>query len=137
MFTRRFFLKQSFLTAGSLVTKPLLFAAPNDGNLKISLAEWSFHRALKSGKLDHLDFPAKAKKDFGIDAVEYVSGFFGGKRMTAKEAAKNQSYLTELLNRSKDAGVFNHLIMVDDEGPLAMPRDEERLLAVDNHKKMD
>jgi len=41
---------------------------------KISLAQWSLHRSLKSGKLDHLDFAAKAKS-FDIDAIEYVNQF--------------------------------------------------------------
>jgi sugar phosphate isomerase/epimerase len=90
---------------------------------------------LQAGKLDHLDFPAKAKNDFGIGAVEYVNGFFGGTKMNFKEAGKNTSYLNELLKRSKDAGVVNHLIMVDNEGSLALPDDKERLAAVDNHKK--
>src|SRR5215203_1408633 len=135
MSTRRLFLKQTLFTTGSVITSPLLFAAAKNAGLKISLAQWSFHRALKAGKLAHLDFPAKAKNDFGIDAVEYVSGFFGGNKMNPKEAAKNQVYLKELLKRSSDAGVFNHLIMVDDEGPLALPNDKERLQAVDNHKK--
>lgn len=112
-----------------------MFAGKKEGRLKISLAEWSLHRALTDGKLDHLDFPLKARNDFGIEAVEYVNGFFGGKKMHFKEAAKNKVYLNELLKRSKDAGVFNHLIMVDDEGPLALPNDKERLQAVDNHKK--
>ena len=43
---------------------------------KISLAQWSLHRTLQSGKLDPLDFPVKARKDFGLDAVEYVNQFF-------------------------------------------------------------
>lgn len=55
--------------------------------------------------------------------------------MDFKEAGKNNAYLNELLKRSKDAGVVNHLIMVDDEGPLAIPDEKERLQAVDNHKK--
>ncbi|HEX5150290.1 MAG TPA: sugar phosphate isomerase/epimerase family protein [Parafilimonas sp.] len=135
MNNRRIFLKQTLLGAGAILIKPSLFAAAKDAGLKISLAEWSLHRALKSGKLDHLDFAAKAKNDFGIDAVEYVNGFFGGKKMNFKEAAKDQNYLNELLQRSRDAGVYNHLIMVDDEGPLALPKDKERLQAVDNHKK--
>lgn len=45
------------------------------------------------------------------------------------------AYLRELLKRSKDAGVTNHLIMVDEEGFLAIPNDKERLAAVENHKK--
>ena len=55
---------------------------------KISLAEWSLHRTLFDGKLDNLDFPAFAKKEFGIDAVEYVNQFF-------KDKAKDTKYLTD------------------------------------------
>jgi len=135
MSSRRQFLKQSLFTAVAAGAIPTLFSAMKDSGLKISLAEWSLHRALQSGKLDHLDFAAKAKKDFGIDAVEYVNGFFGGAKMNFKEAAKNQGYLGEMLKRSKDAGVYNHLIMVDEEGPLALPDDKLRLPAVENHKK--
>ena len=135
MTTRRHFVKQSLLGAGALMIKPSLYACIQASDLEISLAEWSLHRALKAGKLDHLDFPAKAKNDFGIGAVEYVNGFFGGSKMNFKEAGKNTAYLNELLKRSKDAGVVNHLIMVDNEGSLALPDDKERLEAVDNHKK--
>jgi sugar phosphate isomerase/epimerase len=133
MLKRREFVKQSLFSAGALFTIP--FAELKAAGLKISLAEWSLHRALQSGKIDHLDFPSIAKSKFGIDAVEYVNGFFGGRKTTFREAAKDKSYLNELLKRSKDAGVVNHLIMIDDEGPLALPNDKERLAAVDNHKK--
>jgi sugar phosphate isomerase/epimerase len=85
--------------------------------------------------MDHLEFPAIAKNDFGIPVVEYVNGFFGGKKMDFKEAAKDKSYLNELLKRSQDVGVINHLIMCDDEGPLSSAIDKERLESVDNHKK--
>jgi len=135
MATRRHFVKQALISTGAMLIKPAIFAAVKDAGLKISLAEWSFHRALYTGKLDNLDFAAKAKNDFGVDAVEYVNGFFGGRKINFKQAAKNQTYLNELLMRSKDAGVFNHLIMVDEEGPLALPDDKLRLQAVDNHKK--
>src|SRR4051812_19365861 len=47
-----------------------------DALFKISLAEWSLHRALRGGLMDHLDFPTVAKEDYGIDAVEYVNTFF-------------------------------------------------------------
>jgi sugar phosphate isomerase/epimerase len=136
MTTRRTFLKKSLLGAGALMLVPSLDMKPvKNSDLKISLAEWSLHRALQAGKIDHLDFPSIAKKDYNISAVEYVNGFFGGKKMDFKEAGKNSAYLNELLKRSKDAGVFNHLIMVDDEGPLALPDDKVRLVAVDDHKK--
>ena len=133
MATRRNFLKQSVWAAGAFLVKPSLYAA-RTGTLKISLAQWSLHRTLKAGKLDNLQFPAKAR-EFGIGAVEYVNQFFGGPKMNFRDAAKSSAYLNELLARSKDVGVFNHLIMVDEEGPLAQPDDKVRLAAVDNHKK--
>lgn len=136
MQNRRHFIKQSILGTGALMMpSPFKSLLVNDSDIQLSLAEWSFHRALQSGKLDHLDFPRKAKEEFGISAVEYVNGFFGGKKMNFKEAGKNAIYLNELLKRSKDAGVFNHLLMCDDEGPLATLNTKERIEAVDNHRK--
>jgi sugar phosphate isomerase/epimerase len=129
-------MRQSLLGAGAIVVAPSLDGiASSAPRIEISLAEWSLHRALYGGKLDHLDFPAKAKKDFGISAVEYVNGFFGGGKMDFREAGKNAAYLKELLKRSTDAGVVNHLLMVDDEGSLATTEEKARLAAVENHKK--
>lgn len=135
MITRRTFMKQTAMTTGAILLTPSMAESSAGKGLEISLAEWSLHRALEAGKLDHLDFPAKAKRDFNISVVEYVNGFFGGRKMNFKEAGKNQAYLSELLMRSKSEGVINHLIMVDNEGPLALPNDKERLEAVENHKK--
>ena len=136
MKTRRSFIKESLVGAGALMTASSfrlpIFQYPD---IRISLAEWSFHRALETGKMDHLDFPSRAKNEFGISAVEYVNGFFGGTKMNFKEAAKNRAYLNEMLKRSQDAGVFNHLLMCDDEGPLSSLDEKERLESVDNHKK--
>jgi len=136
MTTRRNFIKNTILGAGAFMITPTLdLKTIQSSGLEISLAEWSLHRALQAGKIDHLDFPSIARKDYNISVVEYVNGFFGGSKMDFKEAGKNNAYLNELLKRSKDAGVVNHLIMVDDEGPLAIPDEKERLQAVDNHKK--
>jgi sugar phosphate isomerase/epimerase len=136
MKTRRDFIKGSLLASGALLTgasvEKLIAPAPD---IKFSLAEWSFNRSLYAGRMDHLDFPSVAKKEFGITAVEYVNGFFGGKKMEFREAAKNMAYLNELLKRSQDAGVINHLLMVDDEGPLSSTVEKERIESVENHKK--
>lgn len=94
---------------------------------KISLAEWSLHRALRGGTLDHLDFPTVAKEDYGIDAVEYVNTFFKKKG--------DEAYNKELLQRCNDAGVQSVLIMCDGEGDLGNPNDAKRLKAVENHYK--
>lgn len=136
MLTRRSFLQQSLLGSGALLLGTSA-CQPNTTpvGLNLSLAQWSLHRTLQAGELDHLNFPATAKRDFGVAAVEYVNTFFGGKTMPFKQAGKNGKYLNELLKRSRDEGVDNHLIMVDDEGALALPDDASRLLAVENHKK--
>lgn len=118
--TRRTFLQQSALAAGAVLASPIVHAATKS-KLTLSLAEWSLHRTLEAGTIDHLDFPSIAQKTYGIDVVEYVNGFFGGKTMNFRDAAKSTTYLNELLKRSKDSGVVNHLIMVDEEGFLALP----------------
>src|SRR5688572_7319808 len=86
-------------------------AKPAELFFKISLAEWSLNKTIFGGKLDNLDFPAKAKNDFGISAVEYVNQFF-------KDKAKDNAYLTELKKRCTDLDVTSVLIMIDGEGGL-------------------
>ena len=136
MTTRRLFIKQALAgTAGLLVMPTSQITLSQPADIKISLAEWSLHRTLKAGELVNSDFPDKARRDFDIDTVEYVCQFFGDRKMDWREAASDEKNLSYLLQRSKDAGVNNHLIMVDEEGFLALPNDSERLQAVDNHKK--
>ncbi len=101
---------------------------PNNLFFKISLAQWSLNKKFFSGKLDNLDFAAKAKNDFGIEAVEYVSQFF-------KTKAKDMDYLKQMKMRASDNGVKSLLIMVDNEGGLGDPNDAERKKAVENHHK--
>ena len=95
---------------------------------KISLAEWSFHKALFAKEFENLEFPAKAKNEFGINAVEYVNQFFMDK-------AKDNAYLTELKKRADDIGVTNVLIMCDGEGEMANRNAKKRTEAVENHYK--
>ncbi len=108
-------------TAMTATTAPQLF-------FTISLAEWSLHKMLFDKKLDNLDFPAKAKNDFGISAVEYVNQFFVDK-------AKDTTYLTELKKRCDDNGVTSVLIMCDGEGEMADLDAKKRMKAVENHYK--
>ena len=103
-------------------------AEKTDLFFKISLAEWSLHKSLFEGKLSHLDFPAKAKNDFGISAVEYVNQFF-------KDKAQDQDYLADLKQRCADNGVTSVLIMCDDEGFLGDLDEKVRTEAVEKHKK--
>lgn len=95
---------------------------------KISLAEWSLHRALRANQLKHLDFPKVAKQEFDIHAVEYVNQFFMDK-------ARDQAYLSELKNICAGEGVRSVLIMCDGEGNLGDPDSAKRQRAVENHHK--
>src|SRR5215212_3706428 len=95
---------------------------------QISLAEWSFHKALFAGQMNHLDFAKVAKTEFGIDAVEYVNQFF-------KDKAKDEQYLSEMKRRCADLGVESRLIMIDDEGDLGDADSAARTKAVENHYK--
>jgi sugar phosphate isomerase/epimerase len=129
--SRRDFFKQAGqLSAGlslfaALPATPAL-AAPDKLFFEISLAQWSLNKSLFGGKMTNLDFPVKAKKDFGISIVEYVNQFF-------KDKAKDTTYLKELMKRCNDNGVRNHLIMIDGEGNLGDTDKAKRTKAVENH----
>ena len=97
-------------------------------DFEISLAQWSLHRSLYSGELEHLDFAKISKENFGIDAIEYVNSFFF-------EKAEDKSYLREMKNRADDYGVKSLLIMCDNEGSLGDPDNQKRQKAVENHYK--
>ena len=97
-------------------------------DFEISLAQWSLHRSLYSGELDHLDFAKISKENFGIDAIEYVNSFFF-------EKAEDKSYLREMKTRADDYGVKSLLIMCDNEGSLGDPDNQKRQKAVENHYK--
>ena len=103
-------------------TLPLL----DDSWFRISLAQWSLHRTLRSGKLDNLDFAKVTRERFGLAAVEYVNAFF-------KDKACDFDYLGEMKKRADDNGVESLLIMVDGEGQLGNPDADARKRAVHNH----
>ncbi len=125
---RRNFIKKSlYTTAGIGLVSAVPFGfinANQDNGLKISLAEWSFHKALFDGSMTNLDFPVRSAKEFEIFGVEYVSTFFMG---------TGKNYLNELLQRSKDNNVENVLIMIDGEGDLGDSYAPRRIQAVERH----
>ena len=92
----------------------------------ISLAEWSLHRTLRSGKMTNLDFPRVAREQYDVAAIEYVSTFFKNTKL---------QYLSELRNITVNEGVNNVLIMVDGEGNLGDTDAGARNQAVENHFK--
>ena len=128
---RRNFIKRSATITGGLALSGFgstLLSGSDNLPFKISLAEWSLHRALHSKKIDHLDFISLTKTEFGLDAVEYVNSFFFDK-------AQDQKYLNEMKTRADDHDVKSLLIMCDNEGNLGDPDENKRNQAVENHYK--
>ncbi len=134
---RRTFLATGLLAAASAAWPSALSraahaaVAPDSGQeplFRISLAQWSLHRALRDGSLDHLDFARVTRDEFGLDAIEYVNTFF-------RDKARDAAYLATMNQRAADHGVVQHLIMVDGEGRLGDPDASARQRAVENHHK--
>src|SRR5688572_24439658 len=93
---RRTFLRHAAAVAGGLAAAPAAFAAQSKEPLfKISLAQWSLHRAFRGAKqtMDPLDFAKISKQQFGIDAIEYVNQFYAAKK-------KDDATLAELKKRA-------------------------------------
>jgi len=116
------------IAANAVSTKAVEAPAAAPAPFKISLAQWSLHRSLRSGKITNLDFPKVSKEEFGIMGVEYVNSFF-------KDKAENTKYLDDLKKRCSDNGVESVLIMVDGEGGLGAADSQKRTKAVENHYK--
>jgi len=96
--------------------------------LKLSLAQWSIHRALENGELKPENFASIAKHDFGISAVEYVNSFY-------RDQATDGEFWKKMRATADSLGVKSLLMMVDEEGDLGNPNAEERNKAVENHYK--
>jgi len=124
---RRFLATASGLTAGLML--PNRVRAESKAPLfQISLAQWSLHKAFFGKKLDPLDFAVIAKKQYGIEAVEYVNQFY-------KDTIKDPATVAELKKRGDGEGVKALLIMCDGEGALGDANPKARAQAVTNHHK--
>src|SRR5262245_10912776 len=121
---RRSFIRQTSLFAAGLASP--LVAAGKEPLFRLSLAEWSLHRSLYSGKMQHLDFPRVAKNDYDFDAIELVNSFFHDK-------ARDTAYLRDFKQRADELGVKTLLIMCDGEGELGSPDAKLQTQAVENH----
>ncbi len=96
----------------------------------LSLAQWSLHREIETGKLDPFDFP-KVAKELGFDAVEWVDQLY--------EKQIDSMGFDAVIKRWKEDSdkyeIKNVLIMVDRAGDLSHSNDQKRAEAVEMHKK--
>lgn len=120
-------------TAPAMPNGPKSAVTGDDELFKISLAQWSLHRALYADKSDsnHLPplmFPVKARRDFDIDTVEYVNSFY-------RDTVRDEKFLNQLKNIADNEGVTSQLIMCDGEGRLGDPDPQARTQSIENHHK--
>jgi len=129
IFTRRDFARYTLLGSAALNLGPKLFSKSKDDpeRFQIGIQEYTFHRWIGSGKLDHLDYPALAKKELGITHIEYWNRPFNGKHTDKK-------YVGELARRTTGEGMKNVLILVDARHQLDASAKDQRDKAVEEHK---
>ncbi|MBM3787212.1 MAG: sugar phosphate isomerase/epimerase [Acidobacteria bacterium] len=93
---------------------------------KVSLAQWSLHKAIQSRLMTNLDFPRIAREQFGISGLEYVNQLWHApvadyvRRLKAAQTATNTQCV---------------LIMCDGEGFMGHPEKSQRMAASSNHFK--
>ena len=128
---RKFITRSLTAGAGLAFTNPVFgsitSAQSATQSLEISLAQWSLHRKLFAGDMDHLDF-ARMSQGFGCVGLEYVNAFF-------KDKATDVSYLKEMNSRAEDHQQKNILIIIDGEGGLAEKNANKRIVNIENHYK--
>ena len=127
--TRRHFIAGMGISAMGVPINGHLFGKKENSKdrFQIGIQEYTFNRWLKSGKLDHLDYPALVKKELGISHVEYWNRPFDGKHT-------DPAYVGELAKRTRNEGIQNVLILVDEKHELDHTDKSERDKSIDLHK---
>lgn len=101
---------------------------------KISLAQWSFNRSIRGGKMNPFDFSEKANA-LGFEGIEFVNQLYFPFLETFSSRLTGINEMVKETNiRSAAAGVQNLLMMVDREGDLCVADEKLRNEAIDNHK---
>jgi hydroxypyruvate isomerase len=130
--SRRNFIEKSMIAGAAGIAAPNILTSaltgPTPRMIKddISLAQWALVDEIRAGKWKTLDFPSVARKDFGLNGIEFVNTLF---------EAPTEGYLQRLQKNAEDNGITMVLIMVDDEGDGCSPTKEERRQFEINHRK--
>lgn len=101
---------------------------------KLSLAQWSLHRAIENQTLNPYDFAQKAK-ELGFEGIEYVNALYPDVMQANDKPSALKNFITQSNEAAKTHSVKNVLIMIDGEGDLAVSDKNERTLAIENHKR--
>ncbi len=118
--------RQVLTLASGLPLIQVKLPGQSSGKYRISLAQWSLHRAIRSRMMTNLDFPQVAREQFGIGGLEFVNQLW---------EAPTQSYLQRLKANMKKFDVEGVLIMCDGEGAMGHSEQKERMKSADAHRK--
>ena len=99
---------------------------------KLSLAQWSFHRAFRSGDTSPYEF-AKMAHELGFEGLEYVSALYPDVMNSEDKPAAIQNFVSRNNALAAEYKMQNVLIMVDSEGDLSSSNEEARMTAIENH----
>ena len=124
---RRQFLKNASAAAGIAAVSPVsLPLAAAQKKFRISLAQWSLHKAIFARMTTNREFPRIAREQFGIEGLEFVNGLW---------EAPTQDYVRELKQHMEKTGTKGVLIMCDGEGLMGHSNKAQRMRAARNHYK--
>ena len=132
--TRRNFLEKSMVISAAGMVAPTMLkdSVMSTGETvryikdDISIAQWALVKEVNAGLWKTVDFPKIARKDFGINGIEFVNTLF---------EVPTEGYLQRLKKNAEDNGVTMVLIMCDDEGDGCSATKEGRNQFVINHRK--
>ena len=106
---------------------------PSELFFKLSLAQWSLHKAIQSGQMSPYLF-AKKSSELGFKGLEYVNALYDDVMKSEDKSSSIKEFISKNNQLADENGVENVLIMIDDEGDLADENEAMRLKAIDNHK---
>ena len=101
---------------------------------KLSLAQWSFHRAIRNGIMSPYTFAQNAKS-LGFEGIEYVNALYDDVMKVDNKSDALKKFIKKNNELAMDNDIENVLIMIDSEGNLADEDPDARLISIDNHKR--
>ena len=125
----------------SLIILALIFSCQNPKKstpdtkpfFKISLAQWSFHKAFRENGVSPYEF-AKMANELGFEGLEYVSQLYPDVMESNDKVSAIQNFIEKNNSLALQYNLKNVLIMIDEEGDLSSSDDKERNEAIENHK---
>lgn len=108
-------------------------ATESKSEVKLSLAQWSLHKAIRSGEMSPYDF-AKQAHELGFSGLEYVNQLYTDVVRAEDKPAAVAEFVAKNNALAAEYGLTNVLIMIDGEGALSTSDADARAEAIENHK---